>query len=231
MTVVQLHANTREFAAHVARNLHDGPLQDVFATMLRLDALTHRVPPDVADELARLSLLQQRIIRRMREVGKGGDGLDADRSPCELVAAVVGDSSIALGFAPHCTVDQEFDAVEDPALVGDVVLTVREALSNVARHARATSVELRLMVTSTAIRLSIADDGVGLSPRARRGSGLDNLNLRAERNGGWCAFGSNATGGTTVDWQVPLVVSGSDTPRAPGRASSASSRRVSTASR
>lgn len=194
--------NVVDFAECVARDLHDGPLQDVFATRLRLDALADRVPPDLEAELRQLSELQGRIILRMRQLGKNND-ITPDRHPSALIADTVDDASIALGYSPHCSIDPRVDAIHDPALLSDVVHAVRESLSNVARHARASQVRLAVAVDPTTLRFTVHDNGVGIPPTGRRGNGLVNLRTRAERNGGSCTFRDAAGGGTIVDWCVP----------------------------
>ncbi|MBU6225968.1 MAG: hypothetical protein KGQ43_00110 [Acidobacteria bacterium] len=224
--------NVVDFAERVARDLHDGPLQDVFATRLRLDVLATRVPPDIEAEIRRLSELQGRIIVRMRELARPEATTHShSHSLLETLADAVADASIALGFQPRCSIDPRVDAITDVTLASDIVHAVRESLSNVARHARASRVRVSLSMGPTTVRFTVRDDGVGISPTGRRGNGLANLRARADRNGGSCTFRDAAGGGTVVEWCVPLVVSAGDTPLREGRVSSASSRRASTASR
>ena len=131
--------NVVDFAEHIARDLHDGPLQDVFATRLRLDTLVNRVPPDVQAEILQLSELQGRIIHRMRELCRAKTGIHG-HGLSEALANVVTDASIALGFTPRCTVDPNVDTITDAVVVNDFIHSVRESLSNVARHAHASRV-------------------------------------------------------------------------------------------
>lgn len=189
--------------ARMARNLHDGPLQDVFATMLRLDALAHRVPPEIVNELQTLSSLQQKIIRSLREVCRGGDGVDDRRLPSEILAATIADAALGLGFQPVYRIDPSIDHLDDRQIVSDLALATRECLSNIARHAHATMVDVTVDSTRHEIRLVVADNGCGIAPDARRGNGLGNLRSRAERNGGSCIFSQRRGGGTLVDWRVP----------------------------
>ncbi|MFD8823484.1 ATP-binding protein, partial [Streptomyces sp. NPDC059605] len=88
----------------------------------------------------------------------------------------------------------------------------REALSNAFRHAEASLIDVVVDATATlpdgtdAVRLSVADDGVGI-PEGGRRSGLRNLARRAESLGGasWFGPGIGPDGdGTTVVWEVPL---------------------------
>lgn len=192
-----------DFAERVGRDLHDGPLQDVFATRLRLEVLASRVPPDVAAEINQLAQLQGRIILRMRRLIRHDD-LNSDHRPSELLAEVIADASIALGFPPRCSIDPRVDDIEDAALVSDIVHAVRESLSNVARHARASRVRLSIVLGPSTLRFTVRDDGVGIPPAARRGNGLGNLCARAERSGGSCTFRDAVGGGTVIDWCTPL---------------------------
>ena len=81
---------------------------------------------------------------------------------------------------------------------------MRESLSNVARHARATAVEVQITVTDV-LTVTVADDGVGFDPTARRGNGVRNLRERAEAHGGTATLEPGADGGTVVTWAVPLT--------------------------
>jgi signal transduction histidine kinase len=193
--------NVVDYAERVARDLHDGPLQDVFATRLRLDAIAARVSPDIASEIHQLSELQGRIITRMRNL-TDTNVTDINRQPSECLADTVRDASIALGFTPHCSIDPRVDSLQDAALVSDIVNAVRESLSNVARHARATRARMTIVVGPTTLRFTIRDNGVGIPASGHRGNGLVNLRARAERNGGACNFSDAAGGGTIVDWWV-----------------------------
>ena len=194
--------NVVDYAERVARHLHDGPLQDVFATRLCLDALAARVPSDVASEIHKLSELQGRIIQSMRHLTDTNVITNNKRRPSELLTDAVSGASIALGFSPHCSIDPKIDDLRDAALVGDMVNAVRESLSNVARHARATRVGVSVAVSPTTARFTVRDNGVGIPASGHRGNGLVNLRARAERNGGACNFSDAAGGGTVVDWWV-----------------------------
>ena len=186
------------------RDLHDGPLQDVFATMLRLDTLARLAPTNVADELRMLSALQSRIIGQMRELCRDPRGQREVRQPTDELTDVVADGAIALGFAPEFTADRRLDLLADPMLIRDIQLVTRECLSNAARHSGATRVSVKLTIRGSRLTLTITDNGVGLSPTARRGNGLANLRSRAERHAGSCTVVTPSRGGTVVRWAVPM---------------------------
>jgi signal transduction histidine kinase len=81
-----------------------------------------------------------------------------------------------------------------------------EALSNAARHADATAVDVHLRVNSAQVALQVVDNGrgIGSRPPARR-SGLANMEKRAVLLGGNCSVGPGpGAGGTCVEWVVPL---------------------------
>ena len=230
MSIIDVGADGVERCATLARNLHDGPLQDVFATMLRLETLAHRAPPDMSEEIVKLSNLQRRIIRGIREACGESTVRDV-RSPVDRVVDAITIASHSLGFSPRCDIDSAFDHVTDDGIVNDVVFAVRETLSNIVRHAHARHVEVSLGLLGDEIQLRVVDDGSGISPTARRGKRLANLRSRAERNGGSCSFATPPPTGTLIDWRVPWVFTGSGTRSVRGRGSSANSRRASRASR
>ncbi len=83
-----------------------------------------------------------------------------------------------------------------------VVAVLSEALTNVARHARADRTEVALAVDGRELRLSVTDDGVGIPANGHR-SGLNNLAERALQLGGRLELGEPECGGTTLVWRVP----------------------------
>jgi signal transduction histidine kinase len=86
-----------------------------------------------------------------------------------------------------------------------MLAALREALSNIARHARATRIDVLLRVTGADVLVEVRDDGCGPGG-ASRSSGLTNLRRRAVDLGGRMGFGPGENGiGTTVTWQVPLI--------------------------
>lgn len=91
-------------------------------------------------------------------------------------------------------------------MYGDLLAVLREALSNAARHAHATHVEVRLGVDSGQVTLEIEDDGQGVATDAKTGTGTTTMKTRAERHGGSCAYAARDDGssGTVVVWQVPV---------------------------
>ncbi len=92
-----------------------------------------------------------------------------------------------------------------PDRVREQLLPVlREAISNVARHALAEHADVELAVTDTEVRLVVSDDGTGLPDGPARESGLRNARRRATDLGGALDLGPRAPSGTVLAWTVPL---------------------------
>ncbi|WP_285786143.1 ATP-binding protein, partial [Microbispora sp. NBRC 16548] len=91
-----------------------------------------------------------------------------------------------------------------PAQVAEHLLAVlREALSNLVRHAKATRADVAVHAADGRLTLVVEDNGVGIPAEGRR-SGLRNLADRAERLGGALTLTSPQAGGARLEWSVPL---------------------------
>ena len=91
-------------------------------------------------------------------------------------------------------------------MIGDVEAVLREALTNIAKHAQATQAWVSIGVNRGRLEVTVADNGVGLDPEATR-SGLSNLQVRAEQHGGQLTVGSRSSkGGLRLQWSIPLKV-------------------------
>ncbi len=188
----------------VARDLHDGAIQEVYGTALSLRALAAEAPEHLRVRLAKIIDAQDTIIRHLRAtvLGLTRPVLD-ETGPTELVTRTVGEAERSLGLVPDLRVQGGLDSVDDPLLIEHLLLSLREMLSNVARHALATSVEVAVVVTPASIELAVTDDGVGLDAATAKGYGLTNLAKRAELLGGVFSLTDRPTGGACARWHVP----------------------------
>ena len=125
------------------------------------------------------------------------------------VLQVVDAGTEQLGFAPSLRMEGLLDTLVSDELAAQVLASLREALSNAARHAEATSVEVRLAVDDVSLELEVSDDGKGITGGGRR-SGLANLAARAAQVGGRFDVTSGPEGGTELLWTADL--SGVDQP-------------------
>ena len=93
-----------------------------------------------------------------------------------------------------------------PVMAGHIALILREALSNVARHARATQVDVLVMVENHRVVMEVTDDGIGFTTAvATEGNGLANMRTRASAMDGTFTVDRLADGGTKLVWQAPLT--------------------------
>ena len=98
------------------------------------------------------------------------------------------------------------DALIGPTVLDQLLPTLREAVTNVEKHAGASRVGVRVTAERGWCRLVITDDGVGFTPSRRpEGFGLTNMRRRAEKLHGTFEAVPREDGGTVVTWAVPLT--------------------------
>jgi PAS domain S-box-containing protein len=188
----------------IARDLHDLVIQRLFAAGLAIQVVSARATR--TEDEQRLQGVVDELDETIREIRAVIFGLqpktEADRGLRSDILQVVHDEQSALGFEPHVRFDGLIDTAPS-AVAPQVLASLREALSNVARHAHATSVTVTVSADQE-LRLVVEDDGVGIAPNAPAGNGLDNLRGRAEALGGIVRVGPRPQGGTRLEWVVPL---------------------------
>jgi len=207
----RLHENAASMALleereRIARDLHDDVIQRLFAAGLSLQSTAQIAEqPVVAQRLEQAVSDLDVTIRQVRTaIFQLGRPATAPSLRAELLA-VCADSKRPLGFEPHCEVRGPIDSAVPNHAGEHVVLALREALSNVARHARASRADVDVAVDGERLRLEVSDDGVGMDPDAMlTGSGLRNMAQRAQELGGVFSVAPGAGGGTVVVWEIPL---------------------------
>jgi signal transduction histidine kinase len=199
----------------IARDLHDLVVQRLFATGMMLESAQRgSVVPEVqtgvgraVDELdVTIQEIRTAIFALQQEPAEAPSGLRA------RVLREINMAAVPLGFKPSHRFLGPVDSLVGEPAGKNLIAALREALSNAFRHAEASLIDVVVDATVTlpdgrdAVRLSVADDGVGI-PEGGRRSGLRNLARRAESLGGSSWFGPGLGedgGGTTVVWEVPL---------------------------
>jgi two-component system, NarL family, sensor histidine kinase DevS len=193
-----------EDRARIARDLHDHVIQQVFAaglvlqaTMSRLEGTTDvRVLQDVVSHLD--DAIKQIRVSIFQLQPPTGSGLRSS------IMDVVAEVRPGLGFDPRLDLDGPIDSVCGEEVARDVTAVVREALTNVARHAEAGTAQVSIHATTSQLTVTISDDGKGRGPVTRL-SGLDNMRRRAEdRSGSMVVAEVPDLGGTTIVWTVPV---------------------------
>ncbi|TDT97389.1 histidine kinase-like protein [Streptomyces sp. 846.5] len=192
----------------IARDLHDLAIQRLFATGMTLQSAarfiehpgaSERVVRAIGDLDETIKIIRSTIFGLRAHETESGQG-QALRS---RAAHAVGEAHHMLGFAPRLSMEGLLDTDVPQQVAEDMLAVLAEALSNAARHAQATRVEVALQATSKEVVLTVSDDGVGLPAQGRR-SGLANLAERARRLGGSFEASAAAEGGTRLVWRAPL---------------------------
>jgi signal transduction histidine kinase len=189
----------------IARDLHDQVIQRLYATGMSLQGAMPLVTrPEAA---GRVSSAVDALDETIREIRSAIFSLQArgDSRPQGLraqVLEVVDEMSVPLGFAPSLRLVGPLDETV-PSEVGEHLLgALREGLSNAARHAHSSRVDVTVQADS-GLALRVCDNGTGMGTSSRR-SGLANLAERAAELDGKLEITSAAGGGTQLDWRVPL---------------------------
>ena len=196
----------------LARELHDSVKQHLFSLTMtasgirtRFDALPD-VPEDLAEmvhEVERTAQTAQREMTRLIE----------DLRPTPLreqgLAAALDDYTLLFGAREHLLIYLEVqgnDGLLPPSVAESLYLVAQEALHNVARHARATRVDVHLRCIPEQVALTIRDNGVGFDTGpARRGLGLANMQERIMAVGGRLIVESQIGTGSAVSAEVGLT--------------------------
>ncbi|WP_240686908.1 GAF domain-containing sensor histidine kinase [Amycolatopsis suaedae] len=191
----------------IARDLHDLVIQRLFAIGLGLEGMS-RVSGDevVAERVAGFVRDLDQTISEVRnsifvlqDPAVVPPGLRSD------LRRLADDATESLGFEPRLRFTGPLDAAVPAPVQADLLATVREALSNVAKHAEASSVSVDVGVAlpEQVLTVLVADDGNG-RPADLSGDGLRALDERAGHWGGTLSVQGSAGRGTTLEWVVPL---------------------------
>jgi len=204
----ELHASRARIVAaadearrRIERDLHDGVQQRLVSLALDLRAVQAAVPDErdeLRTELARLAEGMAGLLDDLRETARG-------IHPAVLDSGGLGPALKAL--ARRSAVPVELQVTADDRLAKAVEVAayyvVSEALTNVAKHARASVARVVVEASGPELKVSVSDDGVGgASPTG--GSGLIGLKDRVEALGGSLALESPPGAGTKLYAVLPL---------------------------
>ncbi|QGN34298.1 GAF domain-containing protein [Microlunatus sp. Gsoil 973] len=211
-------ADAREFAEQmvmleerdrIARDLHDHVIQELFSVGLGLESIAGHLEgsPDVARRIIGKVDEIDRAIRRIRTsifTLQGGLISTPGEALRNRILQIAGEVTPLLGFAPAVSFTGLVDSVVDASLLDDVIACVRESLTNVRRHAHASSVSIDVQLKGTKLTIRVADDGIGMPKDPERRSGVANLATRAEKRGGSLRITSRDGGGTLLEWTASV---------------------------
>jgi signal transduction histidine kinase len=190
-----------ETRRRIERDLHDGIQQRLVALGLQLRAAQATVPPPVAeldDALSRVAEGLENVFDELREISRG-------IHPAILSEGGLEPALRALGRRSAVPVKLDLHAEQrlpEPVEVA-AYYVVSEALTNAAKHAQASVVNIELDTHDATLQLTIRDDGIG-GANLSHGSGLVGLGDRIDALGGRLQVTSPAGNGTTLLIEIPL---------------------------
>lgn len=189
----------------IGRDLHDQVIQRLFATGMGLESITRQMTTPVLQ--ARLRRAVDDLDQTVRDIRHAIFELhEPVELPQTLRQQIIGVLDAAMGGS-HLNIEvrvaDSVDAVVPPDVAGHALAVLREAVTNVIRHAGGTTLSVSVTAADQ-LRIEILDDGVGFPAGGRR-SGLANLAERAKRLGGVLDLDPNPAGrGARLVWEVPL---------------------------
>ncbi len=194
----------------IARDLHDLVIQRLYATGMSLEGTMPMITrPEVASRITNAVDAMDETIKDIRATIFALQARDNAGEP-DLrgdIVALVEEMSGMLGFAPSLRLGAGLGTQVDAEAGEQVLVALREALSNAARHAGASQVDVTVDVGADGmLTVQVTDDGIGIPAEGRR-SGLRNLARRAEKLGGELRLNPANPGaarpGTRLEWRVP----------------------------
>lgn len=195
----------------IARDLHDNVIQDLIGLGMQLAA-----GPRQRDEAAERERNEQLVdtleaaVRKLRMIVFDARQTQPPHLVTKALASTVAEASRILGHHPLLSVEGPVDALP-PVVTSQLFPALREALSNVARHAGATRTSVTIEVSEERLVLVVEDNGRGPGLGAAAGMGLSNLRERAATLGGASSLRSRAGGGSCLEWWVRLPLPPADT--------------------
>jgi len=202
----------------IARDLHDLVIQRLYATGMSLEGtMPLLAKPEVRDRIRNAVDAMDDTIKDIRATifalqARGSASEPALRAD---ILALTDEMTPVLGFAPALRLGSGLAARLAPALAEHALAVLREALSNVARHAGATAADVAVDAGEGYLTITVTDNGRGFPPGTRR-SGLANMAERARTVNGDLTIAAGPSGGTELRWRAPVVMEPDVAPPRPG---------------
>ena len=190
----------------IARDLHDTVIQRLFATGMQLEgSMRYMTGPEASERVQGAVSDLDKTIKEIRSTIYSLQRSDRSR-PSSLRARIVElieQLAPAIGFAPTLRLEGLVDTRISKDVADNLLPVLREALSNIARHAKANRADVSVVVDDDWATLTVSDNGIGIPDDGRR-SGLANLGARAKSLGGTFVAQSVPEGGAELVWRVPV---------------------------
>jgi two-component system, NarL family, sensor histidine kinase UhpB len=188
----------------IARELHDEVGQSLTAVVLLLKRLADRAPADLRADVVEAQEAARESVDDVRDVARQlrPEALD-DLGLVSALAALTVRFSEQTGIRVTRAIGTGLPRLDDDAELV-IYRIAQESLTNVARHADASSVELRLERTARGVALRVVDDGTGIQRRDGSGYGLRGMRERALAIGAALSIAEARRGGVEVMLEVPV---------------------------
>lgn len=191
----------------IGRDLHDTVIQRLFALGMGLQSIQRLAAGPVAEHIDRVVDGLDEVIRDIRAtIFHLERSAMADAGVRSAVIEVAAAAAAQLGFHPRTGFQGPVDSATTDELRSQVVAVLTEALSNVARHAKSSSVEVVVAAEDGMLVLSVADNGIGPPKGRTAGNGLRNIADRARALSGSVSITARNPSGTLLEWRVPLAL-------------------------
>jgi signal transduction histidine kinase len=194
-------ATADETRRRIERDLHDGTQQRLVSLALKLRATVANVPSELSELRAELSHAASGLAAAVEDLQEISRGIHP------TILSKGGLEPALRNLCARSAVPVELDVRTDRRLPGSVEVAayyvVSEALTNVSKHARASTVRVAVQVGDAVLHLAIRDDGVG-GADPRRGSGLIGLRDRVDAMGGTIVVESPVGAGTSLFVALPV---------------------------
>jgi signal transduction histidine kinase len=208
----RLHQRVQDLAIledrdRMARDLHDTVVQHLYAVGISLETMAKETEAEATAD--RLAILVSDVGEAIRQVRSSIYELGLDEEDPGVragVVALVRSLTPMLGFDVRVSFDGPIDAVISQSVTEQLLATIREAVTNVGRHAHATEASVVVSTHLGVCHLRVVDNGIGLGVNQNEnvGLGLVNLRRRAEKMHGTMEITTSTSGGTVLEWEVPV---------------------------
>jgi len=189
----------------IGQDLHDGVCQQLTAISLLSRSLNQKLTGALASDAAQITQLVNESIEQTRRVTRGLHPVPDEPTGLmlalrELVDRVAGAGNISCRFVCAQPVP-----IPDQAVATNLYRITQEALQNAIRHATPKDIEIALSRDDLTVRLTISDDGRGISlDRSKDGLGLEIMDYRARSIGATLEVSAREGGGTVVTCVLPV---------------------------
>lgn len=191
-------------ANRIARELHDGIVQEMTACGMMLENLRQCVEDNnqLDQELASLSGLVRKVTNETRDISHHLLSADVEtENLSDMLSRLEHTLNKVSKIGFKCSTDVSGKLNEQVKV--NIYRTIQELTNNIIKHSGASSSSVDVYESGNQLIVNVEDDGVGISPKSTGGIGLSNVKNRIESIGGTIDFGKSNQGGFSVSIKIP----------------------------